>query len=412
LVFTLVFCIPADGISQSPKKLLANGFHEQAFVNAVYKQNKKVKLKKKYTEVIYPSYDIIYSKNSEIIASTETTWQQSYNALILTSKYRAKVTHPGVYDKLTNILYDKANLDHIGTKFNDSNQKDLGTALTFESQGKFDKALEIYQVIEKRHQQATPITTLGDRLLIIDYEAKIDNVNQQIGDQYLVEATNLIGAGTVKSAKAAIKLIEKARTYRPLDMEEEALLELAHLIMSNSMMEDAKKLLKTPTKKNARLAFELIESVRKMRTLSPEEERLSEKARDWGTTRILVTIKGSDPVNSKESVSGFLNKSKDSKWVNFYNSNQASERYDFEMEITENQPKVILGKRRKEVSQHTKTVEVVETETDNQGNTTQVTKTKPVIAIVAVFSRTKSATLNWSIVLKDLSDSKSAFSEN
>jgi hypothetical protein len=412
-ILTIVFLIglSANGNCQSPKKLLANGYYEQAFVNAVYKQNKKVKLKEKFTEVIYPSYEKIYTKNSEIIKSSETTWQQSYNALILTSKYRAKVKHPGVSDNLANILYDKTILDQMGSKFNNANRKDMEIGATFKDQGKFEKALELYRGVAKRHREVEPITTLTNRLLIIDHELLIENANQKYGDQYIAEATEILGVASAKSAEKAISLIEKARALRPLNLEEEALLELAHLFKSNSIMQDAEKLLLTPTKKNARLAFELIERVRNMRTLSAEEERLSEKANEWGMTKILVNIDG-DPVNTKESLSGFLNKSKTSKWITYYFSEEESASLDFKMTITENQPIVLLGKRKKEVSQQSKTVEYYEEETDGQGNTIKVKKTRQAIAMVAVLSRTKTASLAWSIVLKDLSDGKAVFSEN
>jgi tetratricopeptide (TPR) repeat protein len=411
ILLTFILGIGIDGYSQSPKKLLENGFYEQAFANAVYKQNKKVKLKKKFTEVIFPAYDLIYANFSKTVASEDATWQQSYNAFILVSKYRKQVTHAGVKDKLKNILYDKTNLDNLGTKFNDANQNDINEARTLESKGKFDKALELYKAIGIRHKQVAPITTLKDRILIIDFEEMIENTNRKIGDQLIAEATEKIAAGSVKNANKAIELIEKARRYRPLDSSEEALLELAHLIKSNSMMDDAKKMMNTPTKKNARLAFELIERVRSMRTLSPEEERLSERARDWGTTRILVTVKGTNPVNSKESLSGFLNDAKKSKWISYYYSKSDAASFDFEMEVTENQPKVVLGKRQKKISQQTKQVEYFEDETDSLGNTTQVKKTRTALAIVAVLSRTKTASLSWSIVLKDLSGGKAAFSE-
>jgi hypothetical protein len=49
VAFLMSFTLPA--FSQSPKKLLENGYYEQAYVDAVYKQNKKVKLKSKFTDL-------------------------------------------------------------------------------------------------------------------------------------------------------------------------------------------------------------------------------------------------------------------------------------------------------------------------------------------------------------------------
>lgn len=411
LAVTFLLGLSIDSIAQSPKKYLKNGFYEQAFVEAVHKQNKRVKLKKKHTEVIYASYDIIYTKHSDFITSSDSDWQLSYNKFIRLTKFRAKVTHPGVYDNLKNVLNDQTSLGQLATKFNDGNQDDLAMAEHLENQGKFEKALVLYQLIEKRHIEAKPIKALADRLILIDYESKIQNANQKIGDKYILEATALLGEASEQSAIAAIDLIELARTFRPLNFEEEDLLKLANLIKGASWMEEAKKLLDTPTKNNARLAFELIERVRTVQTLTPGEERLSETAKDWGMTRILVSVQGVVPINTKESVSGFLNKAKSSKWVSFYYAKDETKIFDFEMEITENQPTVALGKRKKKVTQNTKTVEFWEPETDDQGNTTNVKKTRLAIAVVATLSRTKTATLTWSIILKDLSDGKAAYSE-
>ena len=49
LALAFIIGVSLPSYAQSPKKYLKNGFYEQAFVEAVYKQNKKVKLKKKYT---------------------------------------------------------------------------------------------------------------------------------------------------------------------------------------------------------------------------------------------------------------------------------------------------------------------------------------------------------------------------
>lgn len=411
----LLLCLcwtPLNLDAQSPKKLLENGYYEQAFVDAVYKQNKKVKLKPKFTDIIYASYDKIYAKQSEIITSAESNWQMAYNALIRTVRYRAKVKHPGVYENLKNMLYDSNLLDHLGSKFNQDNQRDLADAQQFEIQTKFDKAMKVYKGIEARHKQALEISTLKDRILIIDYEEKIKQTNRKIGDQYIKQATEMLGLATAESATKAIDLINLAKAYRPLSAEEEGLLDLAHIMRGNSWMQEAQNLMKSPTKKNARLAYELIEKVRKSRTLTPEEERLAEQAEDWGMTRILVKVKGTETVHSAEELSGFLNKSKRSKWIAFYHSNDESMAYDFEMVVTENKPTVTLGKRKKEIKQHTKTVEYWEDETDDQGNTTSVKKTRQAVAIVAEFSRTKTALLKWSVNVIDLTDGKVAFSES
>ena len=411
LAFSLFVSLSLQVIGQSPKKYFKNGFFEQAFVEAVHKQNKKVKLKKKHVEIINKSYLIIYEKHSEVIVSADADWQQSYNRLIRMVKFRAKVKHPGVYDKLNNILYDKTVLEHLALKFNEENLEDLQVAKNFESTNDYVKAFSLYQGMSMRHDQAEPITTLSDRLVIIDCESKIENVNQKIGDQYILEAEILLGKPSKQSAKAAIELIEKARSHRPLNFEEEELLTLANLFLGDSFIDEAEKLISTRTKKNARLAFELINRARSVKTLSTKEEKLLETAKSLGMTRILVKIKGGKPINDIQSLSGVLNKGKSSSWVAYYYSTDNNEVMDFEMEITENRPTVILSDIRKRVTQNTKTVEYWEEVTDAEGNTTKVKKTRLAIAMVTIVSQTKTAQLDWTILLKDLLDGKTIHSE-
>lgn len=412
LLFVTLFSIAAfSSYSQSPKKYWENGMYEKAYVNAVYKQNKKVKLKPKLTDIIYKSYAKIYQVQGDIIRNNETNWEQSYNALLLTAAYRAKSRHQGVNANLKDMLLDTEILNRLGQKFNFDNEKDLTKAASNEINGDYSKAIDIYLIIGKRHNQALQITNFEDRIEMIDYTEKIEDCNRRIGDQYIQEAREILNSGSTKSSKDAIKLIEKARSYRPLSLEEESLLELANMMMSNTMIQDAEKLLATPTKKNARLAYELIEHVRNMRVLTSEEERLSEQAKDWGTTRILVSVDGNDPTNTSESLSGFLNKSKNSKWINYYFTKEQDLSFDFNMEVKENKPTVELGKTRREVRQESKNVEYYEDETDSLGNTTKVKKTRKAIALVAILSRTKTATLFWTITVKDLTDGKAVYSK-
>lgn len=411
LALAFIIGVSLPSYSQSPKKYLKNGFYEQAFVEAVYKQNKKVKLKKKYTEVIFPSYKEIYARHSADILNSERGWDQSFNRFIRMIKFRAKVKHPGVYDKLGDILYDKAALDALGNKFNAANLKDLEVAGSFESVGNYEKALEKFQVVAARNESVKSITTLLDRLIIIDCEPKIENANQKIGDQYIAEAHDLLQSASSEGAKAVIKKIEKARTYRPLDLEEEELLKLANLIIGESWIIQAEKLIDTRTKKNARLAFELINRARTIRTLTAEEERLLEKAEELGMTRVLVKLDSKDQMHDSKSISGILNKGKGSRWISYYNE-ETEAAIDFEMNITQNKPIVVLGDKRKKVSQESKTVEYWVEETDAAGNIVKVKKTKLAVAMVATLSQTKSAHLGWSIIVKDLMDGKAVHSDS
>lgn len=185
---------------------------------------------------------------------------------------------------------------------------------------------------------------------------------------------------------------------------------LANLIIGESWIIEAQKLVNTRTKKNARLAFELINRARTVRTLTSEEEVLLETAKELGMTCILVKINGAKPIHDAQSLSGILNKKKSSQWVTYY-SDDDTDAIDFEMEITENEPKVVLGGIRKEVSQNTKTVEYWVEEKDASGKPVKVKKTRLAVAMVTKLSRTKTATTNWSITLKDISDGKSEYSD-
>ena len=400
-----------SGLSQSPKKYLKNGFYEQAFVEAVYKQNKKVKLKKKYTEVIYESYDMVYKSHLKVIKSPEAKWQESINRFLRLNNFLSKVTHPGVFDKLDNPLYDPIALDNIASKFNASNLKDKEIARSFENVANYEKALALYEAVAKRHLEVINITNLQDRLILDDCESQIKNAKQKIGDKYILEARELLNGASKQEAIAAIDLIYKARTYRDLDIEEKELLVLANLIIGESWIAEAEKLLNTRTKKNARTAYALINRARGVRTLSTEEEQFLELAKDLGTTRILVKAKGDKPIHTAESLSGILNKKKSSQWITYYYEENDAETIDFDMEIAAIQPKVVLGDIRKKVTQNTKTVEYWVEEKDATGNTIKVKKTKIVVGMISTISRTKTAHIDWSILLKDRSDGNSAYSE-
>lgn len=397
--------------AQSPKKLLANGYYEQAFVDAVKKQNKKVKLKSKYTDIIYKSYDKIYEKGSLNISSTQQDWNSSYNSLIKVHGYRRKVTHPGVYDNLKNILYDENILGNLVVKFNAENENDLNKALSFESEEKYAKALEVYKQIKTRQEQTAAIITLKDRLNIVDTEERINKANQLIGDQYIKEAEKLLFDGTKQNAKDAINLINKAKSHRPLDRDEEELLALANLIIRDSWMQEAKDLLRTRTKRNGRLAYELINKTRSIKSLTTEEELLLKEAQDLGMTKVRVTIKGVNAIHSADALSGILNKERSTPWITYYDSGSDIP-MDFDLELTETKPRVILGDVRRRVEQRTKKVEYYEDETDASGNTVKVKKTKNVTAMVAILSRTKSSHINWSVSLTDKTDGRKVYVES
>lgn len=397
--------------AQSPKKLLANGYYEQAFVDATKKQNKKVKMKKKFTEVIYKSYETIYEKGSNLIASTEYDWNNSYNSLIRVAGFRSKVKHPGVSEHLTNIFYDENVLGNLIVKFNAENEKDLEKALTFEGEEKYIKALDIYHQIEVRQKQAEPITTFKDRLQLIDTEERINLVNRRIGDQYIEQAEKLLFDGSKENAKDAIVLINKAKSHRPLDRDEEELLSLANLIIRDSWMQEAKNLLHTKTKRNGRLAYELINKTRSIKSLTTEEELLLQQAQDLGITRVLVAVKGNSPIHTSQSLSGILNKEKSTSWITYY-AEESDIKTDLTLEITEIKPRVILGDVRKRIEQRSKKVEYYEDEVDASGNTVKVKKTKNVTAMIAFLSRTKSSHINWTASLTDNKDGQVVYTES
>ncbi|PWL27724.1 MAG: hypothetical protein DCO96_10495 [Fluviicola sp. XM-24bin1] len=397
--------------AQSPKKLLKNGFYEQAFVDAVAKQNRKVKLKKKFSEVIYPSYDTIYRRHLKVIQSPNTDWQHSFNAFIRTNNFLLKVRHPGIQPNLENILYDSRALDFVAVKFNNENSNDLNMASTLVATEDFEEALKIFETIGDRHEKMLQVPSFKDRLKIINYESDIETMHQRIGDQLIVEASKLL-LGTSKSdAQKAITLINQASHHRPLTSSEEELLILANFIIGDSWMAEASKLMETPTKRNARMAYELINKARSFRTLKQDEEQLLEKAEDLGMTRILVTMLGDDHFQDVESFSGILNKKKSTRWVTYYSSDENGN-INYALEITERQPKVTLGDIRREVRQNSEQVEYWDEEVNAAGDTVKVKKTKTVYAMVAVVSRTKAASLNWAYRIKDVKDGKVIHSEN
>lgn len=416
LPFLFSFCsisllLVVETKAQSPKKLLANGYYEQAFLKAAKKQNKKVKLKQKHASIIYESYETIYSKGSNWIAMHETSWQQSYNKLIRVIGFRAAVKHPGVYDKLENMLYDGTVLNSLAHKFNNANTNDINLALGYEANKDYLKAIGHYKQIKSREGQAKPISTLSDKITLIDWEEKINDANIKIGDEYIKEAQKLVEKQDKISANEAIRLINNARNHRPLDQDEEDLLTLANLIIGDSWSEEARKLLSTPTKRNARLAFELLNKTRSKKTLTEEEEEMIAKAKNLGTTRVLVKVMGTKPIHTNESLSGTLNAKKRSQWISYLFRDNSNYEIDFTLELNENKPNVMLGKVNKRIEQRTKQVEYWEEETDANGNKTKVKKTKEVVGMFAILDQTKTAQLNWTLSLKDLNNGQAIYSE-
>ncbi len=387
-----------SALAQSPKKYYKNGFYEKAFLGATKKQNKKVKLKEKHAEIIRNSYVKIYEKHGDQITSKETNWEQGYNTLIRLIGFRSKVKHPMIYDGLKNMLYDQTVLYALASKFNDENQKDLGNAAIAEGKEEFEKALKIYQNISVRHKQAEPITTLEERLSIVDFQSMIDATHIKIGDKCIAEASELLLVGNKSSAEKAIQLIRKAKMYRPLDSEEENLLTLANLIIGESWITEAEDLMKTPTKQNARMAHDLLNKARSKRTLTPEQEDLFKRCEDLGMTRVLVEVKGESPKFDSNAFSGHLNKKKPSRWLNYFVEKPDS-KIDYNLLVNEGKPVVTLGKVRRRVEERTKTVEYWEEVTDSEGNTSKVKKTKQVSAMVIILSRTKTAQMSWTAQL-------------
>lgn len=397
--------------AQSPKKLLANGYYEQAFLDASKKQNKKVKLKSKFTDVIYKSFDLIYEKGTDVISSGTHDWSTSYNTLVRVNNFRRSAKHPGVYPNLKDILHDQNILGNLIVKFDKENQRDLNKAVALEGEGKFLKARDVYNQIKTRQEQAVQITTIKEDLSLIDTEERIKYVNQRIGDQYIEEAEKLLFEGTKDNAREAINLINKAKSHRPLDKDEEELLTLANLIIRDSWMQEAKVLLNTKTKRNGRLAYELINKTRSIKSLTTEEEMLLQHAQELGMTTVRVNMKGNNGIHSSQTLSGILNKERSTPWITYYASDSDLD-VDLEMDITENKPRVILGDVRRRIEQRTKQVEYYENETDANGNTVKVKKTKNVTAMVAILSRTKSAHINWAISLTDKANGSVVYAEN
>lgn len=397
--------------AQSPKKLLANGYYEQAFLKAVKKQNKKIKLKKKYANVIYKSYDQIYTKGTEVISSGTHNWSESYNTFVRVNSFRKTVKHPGVFDNLKDVMYDENILGNLTVKFDTENQRDLDKAVAFEGEDKFLKARDVYNLIKSRQDQAVLIPTIKEKLSLIDTEERIKYLNQRIGDQYIDEAEKLLFEGTKENAREAIDLINKAKSHRPLDKDEEELLTLANLIIRDSWMQEAKVLLRTKTKRNGRLAYELINKTRSIKSLTTEEELLLQHAHELGMTTVRVNVQGANGIHTSQTLSGILNKERSTPWITYYPSD-TDVNTDLEMEITENKPRVLLGDVRRRLEQRTKQVEYYENETDANGNTVKVKKTKTVTAMVAILSRTKSSHIDWSISLKDKSDGRVIYAEN
>ena len=397
--------------AQSPQKLLDHGYYEQAYLDAVKKQNKKTKLKPKYADVIKEAYELIYKKHSDNIMNKQTTWTQGYNNLYRNMEFRSRCKHPVLYDGLKNILYDEVILDQLGDKFNHYNKKDLEKAREFETDGKFEKAIDLYKVIKKRHDQAVPITTFADRLDIVDTEELIENANIKIGDQYIKEAEELLHSKKEKAAQNALTLINKAKRHRPLSIEEEELITLANLIMGNASIEEAKELLEARTKKNARLAFELISRAQNLRSLNAEEAQMMETAQKLGMTRIMV--KSNNKIHDAQKLAGILNASKNSRWIDyFYTSPGGGMAVDFELEATEGTPTAVVGKVQKSIKQETKTVEYYEDVTDANGNTTSEKRTRQVVGIVATLSQTKTAKVKWSFTVTDAVNNNSIHSQS
>ena len=119
-------------------------------------KSEKIIGKKKYTSVIYKSYDLIYEKGHNTIASADFGWQQSYEHLIRVISFRSKMKHPGVNTNLKNILYDDNALSNLIVKFNQENKRDLDLATSFESDEKYIRALDIYHQINVRQDPDRP----------------------------------------------------------------------------------------------------------------------------------------------------------------------------------------------------------------------------------------------------------------
>lgn len=397
----LIMMIAVFGVNgQSAKKYFKNGFYEEAFYKSVKKQNRKVKLKPKWATIIQQSYDSIYVNHSSLIQSYDLDWERSYQNYIRLSRFKEQVNHPKVYERLKSLEYDRVINEAMAEKFNVENQSDIDMASGVEVQGDFHQALNYYQQIGRRHKQVETIGTLNNRLIFYDYQAFIDEANQNIGDDLIKEAMDLMEKSTEQRANQALRLIEQARQYRPLSFEEEELIKLVQLMKGDSWMTEAKKLIATRTKPNARLAFELIRKTNQIRPLTSEEQSLLERAKTTGTTNVLVKSAQPKGIHSSEAIAGHLNQSNQSIWVNYHSNQQSGVKYDYEVELQSSNPKVALGKVDKKVSQSTRTVEYYEDEINAQGQTVKVKKTRLAIGMVAVLSQTKSAEIKWKLIVR------------
>ena len=410
LAITFLLGLSCSTFAQSPQKYFDNGMYEQAFVEAAYKQNKKVKLKEKYTDVIYKSYDIIYADHQKTIVAPESNWKRSYNRFIRLGKFRAKIKHEGVKPKIKDSYYDENLLNPLAIKFNNTNQLDLDQARIYENNNEHNKALPHYQKIKIRHNEVKSITELIPKLNIFDYQSMMDDCNQIIGDKYIEEAVLILGESE-HSAEAAIDLVNLAAAYRPLSVEEKEIITLANLIKGEAWIKEAKKLVESGDKHNGRMAFELVEKAKKVRALTAEEVELGKQAESLGMTRVLISL-ASENIHTAASLSADLNSKVKEKWVTYYFSDEGSEKMDFEMLLTESAAKVVLGKVDKKVEQTTREVVYYEDVVDANGKTTKVKKTRQAVGIVATLTQTKTATVKWSAMLKNLSDNQMAYNES
>lgn len=398
-------------VGQSPKKYFKNGFYEKAFVNAIDKQNRKVKLKSKLTEVIYPSYKIMYQKHIDIVMDSENTWDDSYGYFLRIAKYRAMVTHPGVIDNLQDVYKDKSVLDILANKTNELHFSEMTNAEQYLEQKRYDEAMTLYKSIAGRQKAISHITTLSKRIDFIDIESYMEETEIKMGDELIAEARELLSESSKERANQAKDLIRKAEIYRPLSIEEQELRRLADIMIGESWIEEAKRLIASNTKQNARIAYELLVRATDKRTLTNEEEQLKTKAYNLGLSRILVKTGADTKGSSAEDLAGHLNKLKPTQWLAYYTSKNTDVAYDFEMEISDQKPNVKLDPIRKQIKQNSRMVQYYEEVTDSTGNTSRVRKERLAVAMIAIFSQTKNATLDWSITLRDLRDGKLIFSE-
>lgn len=414
----LSFCISSNALGQSPRKYLENGFVETAFSEASRKQNRRVKLKQKHVDVILESYGLLYANHANNIASAQANWDQSYKSTMRVVKLRSCVTHPGVYNQLTNILYDNDVLDDLASKFNHASSSVLDLSTQLESEGRYEEAVLQYQEIGRIQRDALRIATLGDRITMIDHNIRIAQAKGRIGDQFISMAEEQLALRTKFGAQRAIDFINKARKYRPLSSEEEAMFDTAHVLIGGKLIDQARELLTSGTKQNARKAFSLIREAGKFMELNAEEESLLDQAQNLGTTHILVKMQDGSPVNTAQSFSGILNKRGATPWLAYHFKDSKEIGTDYVLEITENRPGVKLGDTRKRVYNNTRTVEYYEEVYENgqikkdaNGKPVKVKKKRLAIGVIAVLSRTKTANLDWSFTLKDPKTGRSVHSD-